>query len=125
MDKTSLIKLVEKQETECQEFGFYWESIDQLIEQIISECREIKEAHEKNDKVHLQEEVGDLLQAAVSLAVFLKLDPEETLAKSIKKFQKRFDALVEFAKQDGHATLENQPLEVLMKYWHQAKIYRT
>lgn len=116
-----LLKRVEEQEIACRDFGFYWEHIDQLIEQIQNECLEVKDAWQKNDRTHLQEEIGDLIQAAISLAVFCDLDPHETLAKSIDKFQKRYDAVVEFAQKDGHQTLHHKPFDVLMHYWNLAK----
>lgn len=116
-----LLKRVEEQELACKEFGFYWENIDQLIEQITSECKEIKEAVENNDRTHLQEEVGDLLQAAIGLAVFCELDLHNTLQNSIDKFQKRYDAVVRLAQEDGHTNLANQTYERLMDYWNRAK----
>lgn len=57
----------------AKEFGFYWENFSQLIEQIQSECVEIQEAWDKKDIDHLQEEVGDLIQAAISLSIFFIL----------------------------------------------------
>lgn len=118
---TDLLKRVEEQELTCKDFGFYWETLDQLIDQITSECKEIKEAFEKGDEVHLQEEVGDLLQAAISLAVFCKLDPHQTLQNSIDKFQRRYEAVVAFAKQDGLSSLANRDFATLMHYWNLAK----
>jgi uncharacterized protein YabN with tetrapyrrole methylase and pyrophosphatase domain len=120
--RDDLFKRVEDQEIAAKEFGFYWEHLNQLIEQIQSECLEIQEAWQKNDRTHLQEEVGDLLQAAVSLAVFCNLDPSETLLKSIEKFEKRYRALVDLALKDGHSHLHHQSFEVLMNYWNRAKI---
>lgn len=117
-----LLKQVEKQEMEAQNFGFYWESFSQLIEQIQSECIEIQEAWNKNNASEVQEEIGDLIQAAISLAVFCKLDPRQTLSKSIDKFQRRYDAVVQMAQSDGHTTLHQQPFEVLMHYWNRAKM---
>jgi NTP pyrophosphatase (non-canonical NTP hydrolase) len=64
-----LLRQVEKQELEAQEFGFFWENFHQLIQQIQSECVEIQEAWTKGNSLHLQEEIGDLIQATVSLAV--------------------------------------------------------
>jgi uncharacterized protein YabN with tetrapyrrole methylase and pyrophosphatase domain len=116
-----LLKQVENQELECKKFGFYWERFSQLMEQIQSECKEIQEAWENNNIPHLQEEIGDLIQAAISLAIFCQFDPHETLSKSIKKFQKRMDALVEMAKEDGYDNLHNQSFETLMNYWNRAK----
>lgn len=116
-----LFKQIEGQAITARQFGFYWEHIHQLIEQIQSECLEIQEAWQKNDRSHLQEEIGDLLQAAVSLAVFCQLDPHETLQKSAEKFQKRYDQLVALAQNDGHSHLHHQPFDVLMHYWKKAK----
>lgn len=116
-----LLKRVEKQEIAAHEFGFSWEHIDQLIKQIRDECCEIEEAWQKGDRAHLQEEIGDLLHAATALAVFCKLDPHETLLKSIEKFQKRFDLVVQLAQSEGHTTLHEQPFDVLMHYWDRAK----
>lgn len=117
----SLLKRVEIQELAARRFGFYWEQIDQLIEQIQSECLEVKEALEHGDRKHLQEEIGDLIQAAVSVAVFCDLDPEETLAKSIEKFQNRYDKLVALAKADGHDHLRGHTFEQMMHYWKLVK----
>lgn len=115
------IQKVEHEERRASEFGFCWQTVDQLIEQIRSECVEIKEAHEKNDRAHLQEEVGDLLHAAVGLAIFCGLDPSETLNQSCDKFKKRLDAVVELVKKDGLEHLQNQPFDLLMQYWDKAK----
>ena len=116
------LKQVEKQEQEAQKFGFYWDNFNQLIDQVQSECIEIQEAWDKKNPLHLQEEIGDLIQAAVSVAVFCKLDPRETLLKSIEKFQLRYDAVVQMAKSDGFDTLHQQPFDVLMYYWNRAKL---
>lgn len=121
-DECCLLKKVEKQELAAKDFGFYWENFHQLIEQIQNECIEIQEAWDKEDTSHLQEEVGDLIQAAVSLAVFCKLDPHETLSKSIEKFQRRYDAVVQLAQSDGHENLHKQSFDKLMHYWNQAKL---
>ena len=116
-----LLKRVEKQEIAANNFGFAWQTVDQLVEQIHSECIEVQEAWEKKDIPHIQEEVGDLMHATICLAVFCGLDPHETLSKSLEKFQKRFDSVVALAKKDGHESLHDQPFDVLMAYWNKAK----
>ena len=116
-----LLKRVEELELEAKGFGFYWETIHQLLGQVQSECEEIEEAWNHQDTSHLQEEIGDLIHAAVGLAVFCNFDPHETLSKSIKKFTQRYDALVEMAKEDGYNGLHNQSYELLMHYWNRAK----
>jgi uncharacterized protein YabN with tetrapyrrole methylase and pyrophosphatase domain len=117
-----LLKQIEKQELVAKEFGFYWENFQQLMEQIRNECIEIQEAWDKENILHLQEEVGDLIQATISLAIFCKLDPHETLSKSIEKFQQRYDVVVQLAHSEGHENLHKQSFETLMDYWKRAKI---
>jgi uncharacterized protein YabN with tetrapyrrole methylase and pyrophosphatase domain len=116
-----MMKRVEELEKAARKFGFYWTHLSQLIEQVKSECQEIQEAAQNNDRTHLQEEVGDLIHAALSLAVFCDLDPTETLQIATDKFEKRYNKVVELAKQDGHDTLRNQPFHLLMHYWNLAK----
>lgn len=116
-----LLKRVEELELDCKNFGFYWETIDQLLDQIQSECLEVKEANDKDDRAHLQEEIGDLIHAAISLAIFCKVDPHETLKNSIDKFKRRYDALVELVKKDGRRDLRDESFEVLNNYWKKAK----
>lgn len=116
-----LLTWVQKQELEAEEFGFYWEDFRQLMEQVRSECAEVQEAWEGKDLVHLQEEIGDLIQAAISLAVFCRFDPRETLLKSIEKFQRRYDAVVELVRSEGRENLHHQSFETLMDYWNRAK----
>jgi len=116
-----ILKKVMKLENDAKEFGFAWESINQIIEQIQSECQEVLEAHKNNDKIHLQEEIGDLLHAAVCLAIFCEISPLEVLDQSREKLQKRYDIVVSLAKKDGLKDLKNQPLDVLMSYWNRAK----
>lgn len=119
--ENDLIQRVKEQETAARAFGFYWEHLDQLIEQIQSECQEIQEAWQTENRPHLQEEVGDLLLAALSLAIFCDLDPHETLHHSIEKFQKRYNQVVSLANQDGLTHLHGKSTQELLEYWNRAK----
>ena len=49
------------------------------------------------------EELGDVLFMIVKLATFLKLDAEEALRKSNRKFRQRFQAMEEIARQQERA----------------------
>jgi uncharacterized protein YabN with tetrapyrrole methylase and pyrophosphatase domain len=111
-----------RQEAESLKFGFYWENLEQIIDQVKDECREIMEAYQNNDKTHLEEEIGDLILAALSVSIFCKVDQQQALEKSIKKYQARFDALINFVRNDGLENLKNQPMEILMQYWKKAKL---
>lgn len=110
-------------EIEASDYGFKWETQHQIMSQIKSECAEIDE-HLNNhdaDKSKLQEEIGDLLHAVFSLTVFCKFDAEETLKKSIDKFERRLNAVKKIAKEQGIATLNDYTFDKLMQFWDQAK----
>ena len=117
----TLFKQIEKQETAARDFGFYWETIDQLLDQIRSECTEVHEAHQKTDLLHLEEEIGDLIHATICLAIFCKIAPQKALHRATNKIQKRFDKVFELAKKEGHKTLHGHSFDQLMYYWDQAK----
>lgn len=116
-----LLSKIKEQEKLSLDFGFYWESIEQLFEQIRSECDEVQEAWQKGDLKHLQEEIGDIINATISLAIFCKIDPFTALEKSAEKYQNRFDQVVSLTQNDKLKNLKGQSMEVLLSYWKKAK----
>lgn len=69
--------------------GFDWPDIEGPKVKIREELDEIAAAPPEE----LEEEVGDLLFAAVNFARHLNVDPEEALRKANRKFEKRFRAI--------------------------------
>ncbi len=67
----TVLERIEYLEQEAAALGLQWETKDQIMAQIRSECLEI-EAHLKSPEGReaLQDEIGDLLHAAFSLCVF-------------------------------------------------------
>ena len=113
------LTLLEKQ---AEEFGFMWSQPSQILDQIQSECEEIREnIAQQGEQSHLQEEIGDLLHAAFSLCLFCGFEAEDTLVKSIDKFEKRFEELKRLVRSSGRETLQGQSVAVLMDFWNQAK----
>lgn len=108
-------------ETEADNFGFKWEKSDQIIEQIQSEISEVAIHLKDGNQNKLQEEIGDLLHAVFSLCVFCQFDPEDTLIKSVNKFERRFRATQQLAAEKGFSTLNGQSFDKLMALWNQAK----
>ena len=107
---------------EAKVFGFEWANTDQLIDQAISECAEIREAIEDEEPAHrVQEEIGDLLHTAISLCDFMGFDIEETLEKVNTKFDKRFTNLKKLAAERGISSLEGTTLEFKLGLWDEIK----
>jgi uncharacterized protein YabN with tetrapyrrole methylase and pyrophosphatase domain len=118
----NLFKKIVAEEKNAKEFGFYWETIEQLIDQIKSECKEIKQAFDHNDEENLKEELGDLMHAAICLCVFFNFDPEKTLKDSIDKFQLRYSTLVKLVQDQGLSNLQGKSMDILLSFWDQAKL---
>ena len=106
-------------------FGFCWENTGQIMEQIQSECREVSEHLEKGIKLAnipaLQEEIGDLLHAVFSLCIFCKLNPRNTLEKTLMKFERRLNAVIKLTEEQGLTDLNGQSFNELMRVWESAK----
>lgn len=77
--------------------GFEWESEEDLYKCIFSEFDEFKEACREGDAEHKEEEFGDILFAVVNLARWNRIDAEQALLKSNKKFMARFRKMEELA----------------------------
>ena len=113
------LTLLEKQ---SGEFGFMWFQSSEILDQIQSECEEIREnMAQQGEPSHLQEEIGDLLHAVFSLCIFSDFDAEETLVKSVDKYEKRLQELKRLVRASGRETLQGQSKKVLMDFWNQAK----
>ncbi len=119
-----LTKVVEL-EQEADTFGFRWETREQIMAQIESECLEIREHFGGDDATSnqqsLEEEIGDLLHAAFSLCVFCKFDPKDTLGKSLEKFERRLGAVKKTAHDQGISHLNGYSFDELMGFWGAAK----
>ena len=97
--------------------GFEWESEEDLYKCIFSEFEEFKEACKEGDAEHKEEEFGDILFAVVNLARWNKIDAEQALLKSNKKFMTRFRKMEELATKplNDHSPSEFEEL------WQKAK----
>ena len=109
-------------EKDAREFGFDWPHNDAIVDQVISECQEIREALKNNEpRLRVQEEIGDLLHAAISLCVFEGYSVIETLTKVTEKFDARMLALKAIAKERGYETLKGESFNAMLKLWDEAK----
>ena len=97
--------------------GFEWPSEESLYECIMSEFDEFKQAKAEGDKVHMEEEFGDILFATVNLARWNKIDAEQALLKANKKFETRFRKMEELA----NKPLNEYSFQEFDTLWRQAK----
>lgn len=98
-------------------YGFDWEDKNHLLRALDLEYKEVQEAFSTDNKEHQMEELGDLLLMLVNLARFNKIDPEESLNKSIKKFTSRFNSVKNLS---NDKLKELSPTEI-QKLWETVK----
>lgn len=100
--------------------GFDWEDAEGVFEKLIEETGELKKASEEQDQSRVEEELGDLLFAAVNLSRFLKIDPEIALKKANAKFSRRFRAMESMSRKGGREFKE-LPRAEMEALWETAK----
>lgn len=101
--------------------GFDWENVDGVIEKLHEELRELRSAQTAEAAKQIEDEIGDVLFAAVNLARFLKVDPEIALKRTNAKFTSRFREMERLARDSGRK-LADVPREEMESLWDQAKV---
>ena len=100
--------------------GFDWEKPEQVWEKVQEELNEFKVEVELGDKNAMESEFGDVLFSMVNYARFLKINPENALERTNKKFSKRFQYLEEKAKAINKP-LKDMTLAEMDVFWEEAK----
>jgi tetrapyrrole methylase family protein/MazG family protein len=100
--------------------GFEWPQVADILAKVTEEAREVGAAIESGDTAHQAEELGDLFFSLVGLARRLHVDAEETLRAANKKFERRFMAMEERARQQGRA-FESLSRDELIALWREVK----
>ena len=73
-----------------KEYGFKWESSNQILSKLDEEIYELKEAIKSKKTLDIKAEFGDVYFTLLNLANFLKINPESALQKTNRKFLERF-----------------------------------
>jgi tetrapyrrole methylase family protein/MazG family protein len=100
--------------------GFDWDNVEGVFEKMNEEAGELRQALRAKDAHKAEEEMGDLLFAAVNLARYLHIDPEIALKKANTKFSMRFRRMEELAAKSGTA-LADVPRGQMEELWDTAK----
>ena len=101
--------------------GFDWSSLDGYFEKMQEELDELKMAITNDDHDNMEEEIGDLLMIVTNLSRHLKVDAENALSKSNRKFEKRFRYIEDELNKTGKNVNESS-LEQMDKLWDEAKL---
>lgn len=100
--------------------GFDWEQPEQVFEKVEEELSELKAEIAKGNQNTIESEFGDVLFSLINYARFLKVNPENALERTNKKFIKRFQYLESKAK-GLNKSLKDMTLSEMDVFWEEAK----
>ncbi len=100
--------------------GFDWEEPQQVWEKVQEEISELNEEIKAGNKENIEKEFGDVLFSMINYARFIKVNPENALEKTNKKFINRFQYLEEEAKKEGKE-LSDMSLAEMDVHWESSK----
>lgn len=110
--------LAEEVQKKAHKAGFDWNDVQGAWDKVFEEINELKEIEE--DKLEIENELGDVLFAIVNVARFLKVSPELALNRSIHKFISRFNYIEQKVQINGKKW-EDMKLSELDLFWEEAK----
>lgn len=110
----------DKIQAKAAKTGFEWPDVHAALDKVDEETRELRAAVASGDTEAIGDELGDLLFAAVKVARFAGVDPEQAAHAACEKFIRRFAAMETAAANDGTA-LEQCTLAQMLSLWQQAK----
>ncbi len=100
--------------------GFDWEKPEQVWEKVQEELGELNTEIKKGNNDKIEAEFGDVLFSMINYARFIKVNPENALERTNKKFINRFQYLETAAKQIGKS-LHDMSLDEMNIFWNEAK----
>ncbi|WP_300905440.1 nucleoside triphosphate pyrophosphohydrolase [uncultured Duncaniella sp.] len=100
--------------------GFDWERPEQVWDKVREEMAEFEETVAKKSPERMEEEMGDLLFSVINAARLYKINPENALEKTNKKFIARFNHLEKRAHEMGKE-LRDMTLAEMDAIWEEAK----
>ena len=115
----ALIKAYRIQD-KARNVGFDWDEPEQVWDKVIEEMNEAKAEVVNHDQDALEGEFGDLLFSVINVARQYKVNPENALERTNRKFIRRFNFLEARAKELGKP-LKEMTLAEMDAIWNEAK----
>ena len=109
-----------KLQLKAAKVGFDWADIEPVWAKVAEELAELREAVETGDKVKMEDELGDVIFAAVNLGRFLGVEAEVALNGTNNKFVRRFQQ-VEAAVRAKGLKWKELDLGAMDELWEAAK----
>lgn len=104
-----------------EEMGFYWSDALEIVRHIRLELDEVEVELQSKNLEALQEELGDVVHAWVTLAQFCGFDANEIVKRANEKFEKRFEALCCVIEEEAVPNFKNLTRKEKLAFWDKAK----
>lgn len=103
-----------------EKLRFDWNNAAEAMLKVDEEFAELKEALDSEVIAEIEYELGDVFFSLSQLARHLQLDPEQVLRKGNRRFETRFNKMIELAQSEGvdWSALDLEGKDV---YWRKAK----
>ncbi|MDE6277544.1 MAG: nucleoside triphosphate pyrophosphohydrolase [Muribaculaceae bacterium] len=115
----ALVKAFRVQE-KAANAGFDWEKPEDVWAKVKEEFAEVSEAIASGKQEDIEGEFGDLLFSVINAARLYKVNPENALERTNRKFISRFNHIEEGAKARGQK-VKDLSLEEMEALWEEAK----
>ena len=115
----SLIKAYRIQD-KARNVGFDWEKKEDVWDKVREELNELEVELRKEDKENSTKELGDFLFSVINAARLYKLNPDNALEMTNRKFIDRFNYIEAHSIKIGKP-LKDMTLEEMDKLWNEAK----
>ena len=115
----SLIKAYRIQD-KARGVGFDWETREQVWDKVREELGELEVELNREDKEKSTDELGDFIFSVINAARLYKLNPDNALERTNRKFIRRFTYLEEHSIRIGKPLTE-MTLAEMDKIWEEAK----
>ncbi|MGO3707616.1 MAG: nucleoside triphosphate pyrophosphohydrolase [Mesonia hippocampi] len=100
--------------------GFDWENPEEVFEKVQEELAEFQEEITAENTLAMEAEFGDVLFSLINYARFLKINPENALEQTNKKFIKRF-TYIETKAKELNKSITTLSVAEMNAFWEEAK----
>ena len=100
--------------------GFDWDKPEDVWAKVSEELDEVRDAISRGDVTDIEGEIGDLIFSVINAARLYKVNPENALERTNRKFIQRFNYIEEAAKKQG-VSLKDMTLAEMEALWQEAK----
>ncbi len=107
-------------QSKAKSAGFDFSGAESAYDKVEEEIKELRRSVARRSRENFEEELGDLLFSLVNVSRFMKVNPEEALRKSIKKFIGRF-RYIEDRMEGQNRKLNEASIEEMDTLWEEAK----